>query len=60
MRRDNINWTEIVSKDVLRFGDLSHDQRKNKGITTLQDFTQVYLKCEDCDRVEKFEKVKHV
>jgi len=60
MRRDNINWTEIHSKDILRFGDLSHHQRKDKGITSLKDYTEVYLKCEDCDRVEKFEKVKHV
>jgi len=56
MRRDNINWTEIVSKDILRFGDLSHHQRKDKGITSLADYREVYLKCEDCDAVEKFKK----
>lgn len=59
MRRDNINWTEIHSKDILRFGGLSHHQRK-MGISSLKDYTEVYLKCEDCDRVEKIEKVKHV
>jgi len=60
MRKDNINWTEILSKDILRFGDLSHHQRKDKGITSLADYREVYLKCEDCDAVEKFKKVGHV
>jgi hypothetical protein len=60
MRRDNINWTEIHSKDILRFGDLSHIQRK-KGITSISDYTEAYLKCEDCDSVvKKIKKVGHV
>jgi len=60
MRKDNRNWTEIPNRDILRFGDLSHHQRKDKGITSLKDFTEVYLKCEDCDKVEKFGKSEHV
>jgi hypothetical protein len=58
MRRDNINWTEILSKDILRFGDLSHIQRK-KGITSINDYTEAYLKCEDCDAVKKIKKSGH-
>jgi ribosomal protein L37AE/L43A len=56
MRKDNIIWTEIPNKDVLRFGDLSHIQRK-KGVTSINDYTEAYLKCEDCDRATKIKKI---
>jgi len=59
MRKDNIIWTEIPNKDVLRFGDLSHHQRKDKGITSINDYTEAYLRCEDCDKAVKIKKVGH-
>jgi len=42
MRKDNIIWTEIPNKDVLRFGDISHIQRK-KGITSIFKFLHKVL-----------------
>jgi len=33
---------------VLRFGDLSHQQRKVRGIPI--SYTEAYLKCEQCDQ----------
>jgi hypothetical protein len=46
MRSENKNWT-FLSKKVLRFGDLSHHQRKVKDIPI--SYTEAYLKCERCD-----------
>ena len=47
MRKENKNWT-LLNKRVLRFGDLSHYQRKVRGIPI--NHTEVYLKCEQCDQ----------
>ena len=54
MRKENKNWTLIIKK-VLRFGELSHFQRKTEGISI--NPTEVYLKCERCDH--ELKAVKH-
>jgi len=47
MRKENKNWT-LLNKRVLRFGDLSRYQRKVCDIPV--KYTEVYLKCEQCDQ----------
>ena len=56
MRPINKNWT-LLDKKMLRFGDLSHHQRKVKGITI--NYTEAYLKCEQCDHELLVRKHKH-
>jgi len=46
MRKENKNWT-LISKKILRFGDLSHFQRKSEGLSI--NPTEALLKCERCD-----------
>ncbi|CAG8473873.1 14671_t:CDS:10 [Ambispora leptoticha] len=38
----NHSYKKIKDKDILRFGDISHAQRK-KGITSISDYTEAYL-----------------
>jgi len=54
---NNINWTLIPNKDILRFGRLSHLQHKKRGLSN-KDYVEVYLRCEGCDKIDKFTKVK--
>ena len=54
---NNINWTLIPNKDILRFGRLSHLQHKKRGLA-VKDYVEVWLRCESCDKAKKFEKVK--
>jgi len=54
---NNINWTLIPNKDILRFNRLSHLQHQKRGLG-VKDYVEVYLRCESCDKIGKFGKVK--